>query len=193
MGFSFHQTPSFDAGFLFGSTDTSQGDAKPIFSIGSFGQTSISSSEFSFTFGSYRQGGHVSEPTEENKKVFFDDTQPFVGGFSFSSPKRSQIDEKHSATPLSFGSTASPARARFSFASTTSSEATGVSFGSTISSAGAGFSFASISSAGAGLSFGSTTTSAGTGFSFGSTQSCAEDGLSFVSTTSPPAAGLTFR
>ena len=56
QGFSIDQTPSSDAGFSFGSTDTSQRDAKPNFSIGSFGETSISSSGVSFSFGSYRQG-----------------------------------------------------------------------------------------------------------------------------------------
>ena len=43
-GFSFNQSPSSGAGFSFGSTDVSQGDANWISSFGSFSQTSISSS-----------------------------------------------------------------------------------------------------------------------------------------------------
>ena len=275
-GFFFNQTPSFGERVSFGSVETRQSHEKPINSFGSTSQIPNSSSGVPFSLCSYGQGKNGSEHTEENKKVLLNQTPSFVAGFSFSSPKTSQIDEKpilafsllsekpnlssgvpfsfgsfgqggnvseqrmenkkvsyrsgtpstdavpfSSATPLSFGSTTSPAVARFSFGSTTSSAGTEVSFGSTISSTGAGLSFSSApSSAGARLLFGSTTTSAGTelsfgsaplsagvgfnsfgsnttssagaGLSFGSSKSSAGAGLSFGSTTSSAGAGLPF-
>ena len=68
-GFSFNQTPSSGAGFSFGSTDTSQGDARPIFSFASFSQTSNSSSGVTIRFGSSAQNWNLSEHIVENQNA----------------------------------------------------------------------------------------------------------------------------
>ena len=71
-GFSFGSagTSQGDARFLsFGSADASQGGEKSVFSFGSCSQTLTSSSRVTINFGSFAQGGNISEHTVENQNV----------------------------------------------------------------------------------------------------------------------------
>ena len=186
---------SFVAGFSFCSPKTSQIGEKPILDFDSFSKKTNLSPGVPFSFGSYGQGGSVSEQTMENKKVIYRSGTPSTEAVPFSSATSLSFGSSPSpaGARFLFGSTTSSARAGFSFSSTTSPAAAGLSLGSTTSSARAGFSFSSTTSpAGAGLLLGSTTSSDKDGFSFSSTTSPAGAGFSFGSTTSPPATGVSF-
>ena len=69
-GFSFGTgASSSGGGFSFVSSGASQGIANQGFTLGSFSQTSSSSSGFPFRFGSLKQVGNISERSEETTNV----------------------------------------------------------------------------------------------------------------------------
>ena len=104
-GFSSYQTPSSGAGVSFGSSKTSQIDAKPTYSFGSFSQTPNSSSGVPISFDSSEQEGNVSDQTVVIQKVSSNHTPSSGAGFSFRSPKTSQIDAKSTYSVASKGKT----------------------------------------------------------------------------------------
>ena len=98
---SFSQSPSYGAGISFGSPKSSQSDTKPIYSFGSISQTPNLSSGVPGSFVSFGQKGNANEKTVETKKVSFNQSPWYGGGFSFGSAKTSQSDTKPTC---SFGS-----------------------------------------------------------------------------------------
>ena len=103
--FSSYQSPSSGANGSFGSSKTSQIDSKPTYSFGSFSRTPNSSSGVPISFASSGQEGNASDQTVVIKKVSSNHTPSSGAGFSFRSPKTSQIDAKSTYSVGSKGQT----------------------------------------------------------------------------------------
>ena len=134
---SFNQSPSYGGGFSFGSAKTSRSDTKPTYSFGLISQTPNLSSGVPGSFGSFGQGGNVSEQKVE-KKV------PFSSAFKSTEAGPFSPAMQSAERGYCFRSTTSTAGAGFSFAPTTSTAGAGV-FGSTTSTVGTGGLFVSTS------------------------------------------------
>ena len=134
---SFSQTPSCGAGISFGSPKSSQSDTKPTCSFGSISQTPNLSSGVPGSFGSFGQGGNVSEQKVE-KKI------PFSSAFKSTEAGPFSPAMQSAERGYCFRSTTSTAGAGFSFAPTPSTAGAGV-FGSTTSTVGTGGLFVSTS------------------------------------------------